>query len=299
MATPGNGKDGDALRPVIIRRKKITEEAHHGGTWKVAYADFVTALMAFFLVMWLVAAANDAQRAAIFSYFKDPSAEQGIVETMAPGLDGPGGASTSPIDLDGGLDAPLTPEQVKEFERQQAEKMRKDLEAQIAKIEALKPYEDQLLIDVTAEGLRIQIVDAQNRPMFALSGTELKPYARDILVEVGKFLNTVPNRITITGHTDTAPFIAGRPNYDNWELSADRANAARRTLLQGGLERSKVARVIGMSSYVLLDADNPRNPMNRRISIVVLNKSTEEAITKESSAPAALSDDLRALPARP
>jgi chemotaxis protein MotB len=292
MSTNGAGKDGDALRPVIIRRKKITEEAHHGGTWKVAYADFVTALMAFFLVMWLVAAANDAQKAAIFSYFKDPSAEQGIVQTMAPGIDGPGGASTSPIDLGGGLDAPLSPEKVKEMERRQAEKLRQELEAQIAKIEALEPYKDQLLIDVTSEGLRIQIVDAQNRPMFALSGTELQPYARDILIEVGKFLNTVPNRITITGHTDTTPFIAGRPNYDNWELSADRANAARRTLLRGGLERGKVARVIGMSSYVLLDNADPRNPINRRISIVVLNKSTEEAITKESSASAALNSGL-------
>lgn len=286
------GKDGDALRPVIIRRKKMMEEAHHGGTWKVAYADFVTALMAFFLVMWLVAAANDSQKAAIFSYFKDPSAEQGIVQTVAPGIDGPGGASSSPIDLGGGLDEPPTIEDVKEFERQQSERLRRELEAQITKVKALEPYKDQLLIDVTAEGLRIQIVDAQNRPMFALSGTELMPYARDILTEVGKFLNTVPNRITITGHTDTAPFIAGRPNYDNWELSADRANAARRTLLRGGLERGKVARVIGMSSYVLLDSANPRNPMNRRISIVVLNKSTEEAITKESSAAATLSDDL-------
>jgi chemotaxis protein MotB len=299
MSKKGAGKDGDALRPIIIRRKKITEEAHHGGTWKVAYADFVTALMAFFLVMWLVAAANDAQKAAIFSYFKDPSAEPGIMQTIAPGINGPGGASTSPIDLGGGLDAPMRPEKANEMEREQAEKLRQDLEAQIAKIKALEAYKDQLLLDITAEGLRIQIVDAQNRPMFALSGTELQPYARDMLIEVGKFLNTVPNRITITGHTDRTPFVAGRPNYDNWELSADRANAARRTLLQGGLERGKVARVIGMSSNVLLDKENPRNPINRRIGILVLNKSTEEAMAKESTASASLNGGLPVLPTSP
>lgn len=137
-----------------------------------------------------------------------------------------------------------------------------------------------MLLDITPEGLRIQIVDAQNRPMFDLSGTQLKPYARELLLEVGKYLATVPNRITISGHTDETPFAGGGQNYTNWELSADRANTARRTFKTAGLPDEKFARIIGMSSYVLLDEKNPRNPMNRRISIVVMTKQAEEAMRK-------------------
>jgi len=136
------------------------------------------------------------------------------------------------------------------------------------------------LIDITPEGLRIQIVDAQNRPMFDLAGTLLKDYATALLLEVGKYLNTVPNRITISGHTDETPFTGRRPNYTNWELSADRANAARRALIDGGLAYDKIARVIGMSSYVLLDKANPRNPVNRRISVIVMTKAAEDALLR-------------------
>jgi chemotaxis protein MotB len=116
--------------------------------------------------------------------------------------------------------------------------------------------------------------------MFDLSGTQLKPYARELLLEVGKYLATVPNRITISGHTDETPFAGGGQNYTNWELSADRANTARRTFKTAGLPDEKFARIIGMSSYVLIDDKNPRNPMNRRISIVVMTKQAEEAMRK-------------------
>jgi chemotaxis protein MotB len=302
------GKGSDDKRPIIIRRKKVVAGGHHGGAWKVAYADFVTALMAFFLVMWLVAAANDSQKSAIFEYFKNPSMERGVAPIAAPGKDGPGGASTSPIELRGGLTAsapspiaesgagtPSSPGPRDELrapraltgetsETKRFQEIRKELLTAIEKNETLQKYREQLLIDITSEGLRIQIVDAQNRPMFDLSGTAIKPYARELLLEVGKSLEGVPNRLSISGHTDDTPFVgSARSRYSNWELSADRANAARRVLVDGGIAEDKVARVIGMSSHVLLDARNPSNPINRRISIVVLNKATEEALNRSDT----------------
>jgi len=299
-----DAKSGDK-RPIIIRKKKVVGGGHHGGAWKVAFADFVTALMAFFLVMWLVASANDQQKSAIFDYFKNPSMARGSAPIPAPGQDGPGGASTSPIDMRGGLNA-SAPSPIAEAgagapasadpgeamrlpraavdditEQQRFEQIRSELREAIEKNEVLQRFKNQLLIDITSEGLRIQIVDAQNRPMFDLSGTAMKPYARELLLEVGKSLNDVPNRVSISGHTDDTPFIGGdRQRYTNWELSADRANAARRALVEGGMAGEKVARVVGMSSYVMLDASNPSNPINRRISIVVLNKATEEALMR-------------------
>jgi chemotaxis protein MotB len=302
------GKGGADKRPIIIRKKKVVAGEHHGRAWKVAYADFVTALMAFFLVMWLVASANDQQKTAIFDYFKNPSMARGSAPIPAPGQDGPGGASTSPIDMRGGLTA-SAPSPVSESgagtprstapadelrqprsltgetsETKRFEDLRKELLEAVQKSQALQKFKDQLLVDLTSEGLRIQIVDAQNRPMFDLSGTTMKPYARELLLEIGKSLNGLPNRISISGHTDDTPFVGGdRTRYTNWELSADRANAARRVLVDGGLGIDKIARVVGMSSYVMLDAKNPKNSMNRRISIVVLNKATEEAMTRTDS----------------
>jgi chemotaxis protein MotB len=163
------------------------------------------------------------------------------------------------------------------------EALRNGLKEAIEKSKTLEEYKEQLLLDITPEGLRIQIVDAQNRPMFDLSGTQLKPYARELLLEVSKYLATVPNRITIAGHTDETPFAGGGQNYTNWELSTDRANTARRTFTAAGLPEEKFARIIGMSSYVLLDAKNPRNPMNRRISIVVMTEQAEAALRNTES----------------
>ena len=306
MADKGKAGAQDK-RPIIIRKKKIIAGGHHGGAWKVAYADFVTALTAFFLVMWLVASANDQQKTAIFEYFKNPSMARGAAPMPAPGQDGPGGASTSPIDMRGGLTAsapssiaeagagtpisPAAPDELRKprsltgelNETKRFEEIRRELQQAIEKSEILQKFKNQLLIDITTEGLRIQIVDAQNRPMFDMSGTDMKPYARDLLLEVGKSLNGLPNKISISGHTDDTPFVGGdKTRYTNWELSADRANVARRVLASGGLSTDKVARVVGMSSYVMLDAQNPTNPMNRRISIVVLNKATEEALTRSA-----------------
>src|SRR5882724_12773467 len=315
-------------RPIIIvRKKKRGVHVHHGGAWKVAYADFVTAMMAFFLVMWLVTAVTKDQRAAIFDYFKNPSMEPGKSTKPAPGQMGPGGASTSPIDLHGGLNAirpvitraqdiagtagpvrsrndknqdgspripatePVpTPEQAaaaqQAAEHKQLESLMAELRAAVNRSQALQPFKDQLLLDITPEGVRIQIVDAQNRPMFDVGSARLRNYTVDILRELAPYLDSVPNRISLTGHTDIRPYPSTN-GYTNWELSADRANAARRALTGGGLPDGKVSRVVGLSSSVLFDKQDPQNAINRRISIVVMTKQAEEAALKTDVADAA------------
>ncbi|MFM2288884.1 MAG: motB2 [Pseudomonadota bacterium] len=285
-------------RPIIIvKKRKGGDGGHHGGAWKVAYADFVTAMMAFFLVMWLVAAVTKEQRAAMFEYFKNPSMGEGKSVKAAKGANGPGGMSTSVINLHGGMDAPKSairketglqagaspaPSTVEEARRIAAEADHKKLESLMEELrkaidasQALKPFKDQLLLDLTPDGLRIQIVDKQNRPMFDLGGSKLKGYTAEILHELAPYLNSVPNRISFSGHTDTTPYPGGH-GYTNWDLSADRANAARRALESGGLQTEKVARVVGLSSSVLFDKENQRNPINRRISIIVMTKEAEE-----------------------
>jgi chemotaxis protein MotB len=306
-------------RPIIIvKRKKKGGGGHHGGAWKVAYADFVTAMMAFFLVMWLVTAVSKDKRAAIFEYFKNPSMETGKSIKPAPGQMGPGGASTSPINLGGGLDAMRSQasrkpdigaapnltireqiadpnfdknnptkaeteaqarEQVLAAEHKKLETLMEELKQAVSKSQALEPFKDQLLLDITSEGIRIQIVDAQNRPMFDVGSARLRDYTQSILRELTPYLSSVPNRISITGHTDIRPY-PGQGGYSNWELSADRANAARRALVVAGLPDEKIARVVGLSSSVLFDKQDPQNPINRRISIVIMTKQAEEDALK-------------------
>jgi chemotaxis protein MotB len=229
---------------------------------------------------------------------------------------GPGGASTSPINLRGGMDAPksaLTPvpgvgaplsppspaiqksaagaldaEEARKIaeadEKKKLVSLMEDLRKAISESQALRPFKDQLLLDITPEGLRIQIVDEQNRAMFDLGSSRLKDYTDRILRELSTYLNSVPNRISLTGHTDVKPY-GGRSDYSNWELSADRANAARRALVAGGLSAEKVARVVGLSSAVLFDRDHPEDPINRRISIIVMTKRAEEAALKTDEPP--------------
>lgn len=282
---------------VVIRRvRKVKRGGHHGGAWKVAYADFVTAMMAFFLVLWLMAATSKPERAAISEYFRNPSPLSGSSATPAPGMVGPGGASTSMIKLGGATDvsrgnsndpfqnqqeAVPTPVQEREREKQRLEALKQELQEAISQSQALEPFKDQLLLDITPEGLRIQIVDQQNRPMFDLGSARLMPYTQSILQELSHFIGQVPNRISLTGHTDTTAYST-RLGYSNWELSADRANAARRTLLEAGMDEAKVARVVGLSSSVLFDKANPQNPINRRISIVVMTSEAEAAALNET-----------------
>jgi chemotaxis protein MotB len=299
----------DLKQVIIVRKKKGGGHGHHGGAWKVAYADFVTAMMAFFLVMWLVGAGTKQQRAAISEYFKNPSMTQGT-STMAPsGKMGPGGASTSMIKLGGAMDLPKGPgdnqafakpsaadvdQMAKEKEKRRLEQLMKDLTEAIAKSQAMAPYKDQLLIDITSEGLRIQIVDKQNRPMFDTGSGALKSYTVQILHELAGFVNQVPNQISISGHTDSAPYIRADSAYGNWELSADRANAARRTLTEGGMQPDKVARVVGLAASVPFDKADPSSAINRRISIVVMTSEAARAARSNE-----LASDAKTLPAAP
>jgi chemotaxis protein MotB len=230
---------------------------------------------------------------------------------------GPGGASTSPINLHGGLDAmrpavtkqkdvggtaapilsrndaahdgaskikttehSLDPQDIataaKEAEHKQLESLMAELKQAVDKSQALEPFKDQLLLDITPEGVRIQIVDAQNRPMFDVGSAHLRDYTTAILRELAPYLDSVPNRISLTGHTDMRPYPSNN-GYTNWELSADRANAARRALTAGGLPDEKISRVVGLSSSVLFNKAEPQSPINRRISIVVMTKQAEQA----------------------
>jgi chemotaxis protein MotB len=303
---------------IIVKRRRKSGGGHHGGAWKVAYADFVTAMMAFFLVMWLVSSISKEQRAAMFDYFKNPSMEPGKSLRPAPGQMGPGGASTSVINMGGGMDAPrvtvvnspdsqaksktqpfnmdvATAKKITdEADHKKLESLLQELRQAIDKSQALKPFKDQLLLDITPEGLRIQIVDAQNRPMFDSGSAKLKDYTTTILKILSGYLNTVPNRLSLTGHTDIRPYPGG-VNYTNWELSADRANSARRALEAGGLTADKVARVVGLASSVLFDKENPQNPINRRISIIVMTKEAEDMALKTETRPEMAADGV-ALP---
>ncbi len=279
----------DSAQPIIVKKIKKGGHAHHGGAWKVAFADFVTAMMAFFMLMWLMGSTTPEERAAISDYFQNPSAVQG-----------PGGASTSMIKL-GKMDEKIKQDANKDKDEAQEKKqenqkevteaqdkknldsLKSELEAAISQSDALKDFKDQLLLDITPEGLRIQIIDKENRPMFASGSANLQEYTQTILREIATIINKVPNHISLTGHTDATPFRSMR-GYTNWELSAERANASRRALVAGGLSEDKVAKVVGLSSTVLFDKVDPRNPVNRRISLIVLNKAAEEAIQSESAA---------------
>jgi chemotaxis protein MotB len=192
----------------------------------------------------------------------------------------PAGSRTPDTPVAGGGAVPTSPEEIKkaaaEVERKQLESLMRDLKQAILSSIALAPYKNQLLLDITSEGLRIQIVDDQNRPMFDLGGSKLKDYSRDILKELAKYLDSVPNRISITGHTDETQYTA-QNGFNNWDLSTERANAARRALEGGGLTEGKISRVVGLSSSVLFDKQNPRNPVNRRISIIVLTREAEQS----------------------
>ncbi|HLP98494.1 MAG TPA: flagellar motor protein MotB [Sideroxyarcus sp.] len=285
-------------RPIVIKRIKKVAGGHHGGAWKIAYADFVTAMMAFFLLMWLLGSTAKGDLQGISEYFKTP--------LKVALMGGTGSGDSSSIIKGGGQDLTRSEGQVKrgelppevkvinlkaarqEFLRQERIKELEKLKALKANIEKvidsdakLKKFKDQILLDLTSEGLRVQIVDEKNRPMFQSGSADLEPYTKDILRAIGAMLNDMPNKISLSGHTDAQPYVTADGKYSNWELSADRGNASRRELIKGGLAGDKIVRVVGLSSAVLYDKENPLNPINRRISIIVMNKKAEEAALKD------------------
>ena len=285
----------EGMRPIIVKRIKKTAGGHHGGAWKIAYADFVTAMMAFFLLMWLLGSTSKGDLNGISEFFKTP-----LKVAMAGGS---GSGESNSVIQGGGQDLSRQDGQVRKAQEEPQRKSfdlnsakaalereeGKRLQALKARIEAtidadplLKKYKNQLLLDLTSEGLRIQIVDEKHRPMFELARAELQPYTREILHVIAIVLNEVPNKVGLSGHTDATPYMSDA-GYSNWELSADRANASRRELVMGGLSDDKILRVVGLAAAAHLDKLDPFNPINRRISIIVMNKKTEEAVMRDSA----------------
>jgi chemotaxis protein MotB len=285
-------------KPIIVKKIKKGGGGHHGGAWKIAYADFVTAMMAFFLLMWLLGSTSKAQREGISEYFKTPlkvalmgGTSIGASETLIKGgggkdltkkegqvkpVDGPPGKQKA-------IDVKDAKAALEKAEAKKLEELKSKIESAIENNPTLSKFKNQLLLDITSEGLRIQVVDEQNRAMFESSKAELQPYAKQILKEIGLMLNDVSNKVSLSGHTDAAVYPGGEKSYSNWELSSDRANASRRELVAGGMDETKVLRVVGLSSATLFDKDNPFNPINRRISIIVMNKKAEEEVMKDGA----------------
>ncbi len=279
-------------KPVIIKRvKKVKGHGHHGGAWKIAYADFVTAMMAFFLLMWLLTVATEEQLQGISDYFDQPlrismMGGQAVGEQTRPLPGGGEDLSLTQGEVRWGDPTPEEIEAMRQAEElEELEALKERIEQAIESIPSLSQHRDQLLIDITDEGLRVQIVDLENRPMFELGRAQLQPYAAEILGELAELFNQVGNRVSITGHTDAAPFAGGEAGYSNWELSNDRANAARRELIRAGLDGGKMLRIVGLASTVPLDREDAFNAINRRISIMVLNREAEQAITGEDQVP--------------
>lgn len=289
-----------AEKPIIIKKiKKRARHAHHGGAWKIAYADFVTAMMAFFLLMWLLGSTDDTTKKGISQYFNDPygvnlsSSGEGIADR--PSLIQGGGSDLSSQDDGqvhmGQLPPPpvtdQTPEEIEKLaerqEQQKLERLEIKIESMLDANTKLAEYRDQIKLETTPEGLKIQIIDAQNRPMFKLASSGIEDHAKMILRELAPVINELPNKVTVNGHTDALPFPGNKFGYSNWELSSDRANVARHELNQGGLAEDKILRVVGLASSIPYNNDNPEDPMNRRISIIVMNKKTENQVIHEGA----------------
>jgi chemotaxis protein MotB len=286
--------DSKKLQPIIIKRVKKGGHAAHGGAWKIAYADFVTAMMAFFLLMWLLGSTAEGDKKGIADYFNSP-----LKISLLGG--GSGSGDSSSVLKGGGTDLSRTDGQVKmgdidakrktlqlkalkadqrRAEVARLESLKKKVEDVIAANPKLEALKSQIRLEMTRDGLRIQIVDEQNRPMFDSGSAVVKSYMRDLLREIGAVLAEVPNRLTLEGHTDAQPFGGGERGYSNWELSSDRANASRRELGAGGLPQERVLLVQGLASSVPFDLADPSSAVNRRISIIVMNREAEDRLLR-------------------
>ena len=292
--------DAKKLQPIIIKRVKKGGHAVHGGAWKIAYADFVTAMMAFFLLMWLLGSTTEGDKKGIADYFAAPLK----LSLLASGS---GAGDASHVVKGGGEDLTRSTGQVKRGDIEaprstvNLHKLKAEqIHAEVARLENLKARVEgslgsnpklagmaqQIMLEMTQDGLRIQIVDHDKRPMFASGSAAVLHSMRELLRAIGGVLAEVPNRLTLEGHTDAFPFGNGAvaEGYGNWELSADRANASRRELVAGGLPEEQVLRVQGLAASNPFDRQDPTAPANRRISIVVMTREAEDRVFRGSAA---------------
>ncbi len=290
------------VAPIIIKKVKKGGHGHHGGAWKVAYADFVTAMMAFFLLLWLLNATTDEQKQGIADYFTPASLSRqtsGSDGVMGGTTFSPEGAATNQsarvgmtvtipsegtdADTTGPNGGPATEEQLAELlakrEKEQFEAAEQALRQAIEQVPDLRELAKNLLIDETPEGLRIQLVDQKGKSMFALGRAEMHAHTRKLIALVADAVAQLPQEIAIKGHTDAAPFVT-KSGYSNWELSTDRANASRRALVQAGLAPERISSVAGRADQEPLKPRAPFDPQNRRISIILLR---QNPVTKASN----------------
>jgi chemotaxis protein MotB len=314
----------DELAPIIVKKVVKAGDAHHGGAWKVAYADFVTAMMAFFLLLWLLNATTEEQKRGISDYFAPANtakttsgagsvlggltlSREGAMRSMSsppavsvplPSFSGDLGANreseeedrnAGPKDLEQEELDELLAEREAEREQDEFAKAEERLRQAIQEIPDLRQLAENLIIDMTPEGMRIQIVDQEQLAMFPLGSSQMYDHTSHLMALVAKVIEKLPNEISISGHTDATPFASSN-DYGNWELSTDRANASRRMLIESGLDPERVATVIGKADKEHLLADEPTSPRNRRISIVLLRRAGGAATTGGGEGAAAPSD---------
>ena len=291
--------DAKKLQPIIVKKIKKGGHAAHGGAWKIAYADFVTAMMAFFLLMWLLGSTTEGDKKGIADYFQSP-----LKVALLNG--GSGSGDSSSVIKGGGQDLTRSGGQVKrgDVEAQRStinlqalrheqrvaeatklQELSEQVESELKNNPKLAQFASQIKLDLTRDGLRIQIVDELSRPMFDSGSAVVKPYMRELLRAIGSVLLEVPNQ----------PFGDGS-GYSNWELSADRANASRRELVAGGLTEERVLRVQGLASSQPFNRDDPVDPQNRRISIIVMNRDAEDRVFKTTLEPPAAEEPAPAEP---
>jgi len=253
-------------KPIVIIKKKGGHGGHHGGAWKVAYADFVTAMMALFIVLWLMNSSKQLQ-VAVGGYFKDPTGTSKKVGTNQTGS---------------GENFTLTKDNMSQLKEELQKVVR-----QVANFDRLK---NQIEMTVTQEGLRIELLESSSGTFFESGSSELNTDGRDLLVALAQELGTLPNRVFIEGHTDAKPYV-GTNGYSNWELSSDRANTARRLMQVNGLREDQVSQVRGFADQKLRVPSDPLEPSNRRISLIVQyltkDEDQEQKIPMPESKPSA------------
>ncbi len=285
---------------IVVKRVKKVAGGAHGGSWKIAFADFALALMSFFLVLWLIESTTNLEKMAIAGYFSDPTNLGAVGDGGTPYvLDLQGrplnvtnqGMNLSLVRQDENplvesppeIENPEFVELARLRQIETLENLRGQVEAEINLNQQFEWFKDSVTFEISEDGLMVQIIDRENRPLFDSGDARLRPYALEILWSIGEIFGTVPNKISVFGHTDSAPFGTS-DTYSNWELSSDRANSARRALVDGGVRPEQLAQIIGMADSVPMDANNPLNPANRRIVIMVLNTVAESRLDAQSEA---------------